>query len=88
MFALLFPQTATQIGRIEQKVEIVMAQVQVAQEDLDALDTSLDEATDAISAHIDELVAAAGEQLPEGSLTALQEDVERLRGLRAPVVEE
>jgi hypothetical protein len=60
------------------KVDSLMAQVRVNQEDLDALDTSLDQVATDLAAHIDAL------ELPEADLSALQADVEALRALSAP----
>lgn len=63
---------------LHKKVDNVMAQVKVNQEDLDALDQSLDQVAEDLAAHIDAL------DLPEGDLSALQADVEALRNLSAP----
>jgi hypothetical protein len=83
---LLGPLLET-LNRIEQKVDKLMALVQVAQEDLDQLDTDLDSATQAISDKLDALENAHPE-LPAADLTALRADLDTLRGLSAPAPSE
>lgn len=61
-----------------------MALVQVEQDDLDALDTALDEATQAVVDRIQALIDAVPTPLPEAELGALQADVQVLRDLAAP----
>lgn len=73
-----FDHIEATINRIEQKVDTLMAQVRVNSEDLDALDTALDEVTASLTTKIESL------QLPEGDLTELQADLEALRALSAP----
>lgn len=70
--------------RINKKLEIIMALVQVEQSDLDALDASLDEVSASLAAKIQALVDAAGEPLPPAQLDALNADVAALRALSAP----
>ena len=65
---------------INQKVDMLMALVQVEQDDLDALDVVLDEATTAIETRLEALQVA----LPDADLSALQADVAALRNLSAP----
>ena len=65
---------------INQKVDMLMALVQVEQDDLDALDVALDEATTAIETRLEALQVA----LPDADLSALQADVAALRNLSAP----
>ena len=61
-----------------------MALVQVNSDDLDALDTALDEVATAIEAKIEALAVA----LPDADLSALQEDVAALRAISAPAATE
>ena len=68
---------------INQKVDMLMALVQVEQDDLDALDVALDEATTAIETRLEALQVA----LPDADLSALQADVAALRNLAAPASE-
>lgn len=75
------------LDTLNQKVNKIMAQVQVAQEDLDQLDADLDAATQAISDRIDAL-AAAHPELAAADLSALRDDLETLRGLSAPTPSE
>lgn len=70
------------LRHVNQKLEDIKMLVSVQQEDLDALDTALDEATAAISARIQALVDAG--TLPVADVSALQADVETLRALAAP----
>jgi len=80
------PKWATAMEtRLNRKMDIIMAMVQVEQGDLDALDASLDEVSSAIANKIQALIDAAQTPLPAAELSALQADVETLRGLSAPV---
>lgn len=83
-----------QLNRIEQTLitlqkgqQTIMGLVQVAQEDLDQLDTDIDAATQALSDKLDAL-AAAHPELPAADLSALKADVDTLRGLGAPAAVE
>lgn len=63
-----------------------MALVSVDDQALADLDSALDEVTDSLATKIQDLIdkVNAGETLPAGDLSALQADVEKLRGLAAP----
>lgn len=65
-------------ARLTQRMEYIMAEVQVAQEDLDALDQALDQVATSLADKINSL------NLPAGDLQPLLDDVETLRGLAAP----
>ena len=67
---------------IARQLEDLKMLVSVQQEDLDALDVALDEATASIADRIQALVDAGS--LPAADVTALQADVENLRALGAP----
>jgi prefoldin subunit 5 len=58
-----------------------MGYVKVLQEDLDAIDQSLDESTAALEQKINAL------NLPEADLAAIQEDLNNLKGLHTPAAE-
>lgn len=58
-----------------------MGYVKVRQEDLDAIDQSLDESTTALESKILAL------DLPEGDLGPIQEDLNNLKGLHTPPAE-
>ena len=75
-------QLHLELHKLNTKVDTLMALVSIEFTELDALDVALDEATAAISARIDLLVAAG--TLPAADVSALQADVENLRALSAP----
>jgi hypothetical protein len=58
-----------------------MGYVKVLQEDLDAIDQSLDESTAALEQKINDL------NLPPGDLGPIQEDLNNLKGLHTPAAE-
>lgn len=87
MFPLLFPITAAQINRIEGKLDTLMAQVQIAQEDLDAFATSIQESADLIGTELANLVASADNPLTDADVTNLQAAVDQLKGLEPPHAE-
>jgi ABC-type transporter Mla subunit MlaD len=66
------------VNRIDQRTAKIMAMVKVAQEDLDALDRALDDATSSLADKISAL------ELPAAELQPLLDDVEALRALSAP----
>ena len=68
---------------INQKVDMLMALVQVEQDDLDALDSALDEVAASLEAKLEGLQVA----LPDADLSELQADVAALRNLAAPASE-
>lgn len=70
--------------RLNQRMDEIMALVQVEQTELDALDTALDEATKSIADKLKALMDAAPDVLPPAELAALKADVESLRALGAP----
>lgn len=73
------PEWATAMeARLTQRMEYIMAEVSVAQEDLDALDQALDQVATSLADKIASL------NLPAGDLQPLLDDVETLRGLAAP----
>lgn len=72
------PNVSNQLAGITTLLEELMAKVAVEQDDLDALDAALDEATAALAAKIDAL------NLPAAELQPLLDDVEALRSLSAP----
>lgn len=65
---------------INKKVDKLMALVQVEQDDLDALDSALDEVATTLETRIEELKVT----LPDADLSALSADVEALRNIGAP----
>ena len=68
---------------INRKVDMLMALVQVEQDDLDALDTALDEVAASLEAKLEGLQVS----LPDADLSELQADVAALRNLAAPASE-
>lgn len=73
------------LNYLSRRMETLMTAVRVQQEDLDALDEALDEATAKLSDKLDQLAAAG--TIPEGDLSELKADVEALRNLAAPTPE-
>ena len=73
-----------QLDMVIKQLRKLMALVQVNSDDLDALDTALDEVATAIEAKIEALAVA----LPDADLSALQEDVAALRAISAPAATE
>lgn len=75
------PTTTSVLEAINQKLGIIMGQVQVDSQALVDLDTSLDQVYAALS----EKIAAL--QLPQADLQPILDDLEALRGLSAPTPE-
>lgn len=68
---------------INRKVDTLMALVQVEQDQLDALDSALDEVATSLEAKIESLKTS----LPDADLSALEADVAALRNLAAPAAD-
>lgn len=68
---------------INRKVDTLMALVQVEQDQLDALDSALDEVATSLEAKIESLKTT----LPDADLSALEADVAALRNLAAPAAD-
>ena len=84
MFTVLFPTTAAQLNRIEQKVDTLMADVKIAQEQLDQFAADITESTDLIAQEIQALVDSSDNNLTEADVTNLQAAVDSLKGLEPP----
>lgn len=72
------PNAVAELEAINNKLGMLMALVKVEQDDLNALDVSLDEVATSLSDKI------AALQLPTADLQPLLDDVEALRALGAP----
>lgn len=87
MFPWLFPDTATQLNRIERKLDRLMAKVQIDQESLDTFASEISDAVTTISDEIAALVASTSNPLTDADVTGLQSAVDALKGLEPPATE-
>jgi hypothetical protein len=72
------------LHRIEQKVDQLMAAVQIQQEQLDDYATQIQQSADLIATELANLVASADNPLTDADVTALQAAVDSLKTLEPP----
>jgi hypothetical protein len=84
LLLLIFGPIINQLTRIEQKVDTLMAQVSIAQEDLDTFAADIQESVDLVAQEIQNLVDSADNPLTEADVTALQAAVDSLKALEPP----
>jgi len=77
LFKALYPSTAAQLNRIEQKVNIIMAQVAVEQDVLDTIGQELGNIGDAVQALVDD----KSNPLTEGDLSVITEPLSRIKDI-------
>lgn len=83
MFTLLFPTTAAQINRIEEKVDTLMALVSVEQDVLDTIGLELTNLGDAVQALVDD----PGNTLTAADLSVITDPLARIESILPPHVE-
>ena len=74
------------LQRIEGKLDVLMADVKIAQETLDQFATDINDAVTAVSDELAKLVADASNPLTDADVTALQGAVDNLKNLEPPQV--